>query len=44
MDFSNHIPEPIGLPQKILAKKFATATPLVNYVGLSDFGKYGQDG
>jgi hypothetical protein len=28
-DFSNHISEPVGTAQKILAKKFATGTPLI---------------
>lgn len=44
MDFSNHIPDPTSLPQKILGKKFATATPFIQYVGLSDISEYDQHG
>lgn len=36
------MPQDLGL--QILAKKFATATPLIQWIGLSDFAKYGQDG
>eukprot|EP00347_Sterkiella_histriomuscorum_P015747 403355834 len=44
MDFSNHIPDPISTPQKILGKKFATGTPFIQYVGLSDIATYDQHG
>ncbi|CDW86121.1 UNKNOWN [Stylonychia lemnae] len=43
-DFSNHIPDPISVPQQILGKKFATATPYIQYVGLSDIASYDQHG
>eukprot|EP00347_Sterkiella_histriomuscorum_P022948 403336536 len=43
-EFSNHIPEPISTAQKILARKFATATPFIQYVGLSDIATYDQLG
>ena len=40
-DFSNHIDGPTAIATKLLAKKFATGTPLIQYVGLSDFAKFG---
>lgn len=43
-DFTNHIPPAIGTAQKLLAKKFQQGTPFITYVGLSDFGQFGQDG
>ena len=43
-DSSNHIGEPHGAGQKALGAKFATATPLIQYVGLSDFASYDQSG
>ncbi|CDW84335.1 UNKNOWN [Stylonychia lemnae] len=44
MDFSNHIPDAQGLALTLVAKKFATATPFVQYVGLSDIATYDQHG
>ena len=35
--FSNHIPDSVALPLKILAKKFATGTPAVTSIGISDW-------
>lgn len=43
-DFSNHIARTDDLGLVLVAKKFSTATPFVQYVGLSDFAKIGQDG
>ena len=43
-DFSNHISRTTDFGLNILAKKFATGTPFVQYCGLSDFAKFGQDG
>jgi hypothetical protein len=43
-DFSNHIPDPVGSGQKALAQKFATATPKIGSVGLSDIATYDQNG
>lgn len=40
-DFTNHIPAAVDSGLKLLAKKFATGTPFIQYVGLSDFAKYG---
>lgn len=42
-DFSNHIPR-IGLAAFALAAKFATATRNIRQVGISDWGRYGDDG
>lgn len=45
MDFSNHlVDDPHGAGQQALAAKFKTATPLINYVGLSDLAAYDQHG
>jgi len=43
-DFSNHIARTDDLGLVLVAKKFSTGTPFVQYVGLSDFAKIGQDG
>lgn len=43
-DFSNHIPSAEGVALKLVAKKFQTATPIVRYVGLSDFAATNQKG
>ena len=43
-DFVNHIEAPKGLAVKVLGAKFATATNLIQYVGLSDFAKYDTKG
>jgi hypothetical protein len=43
-DFTNHIARTNDIGLMILAKKFATGTPFVQYCGLSDFAKYGQNG
>jgi len=43
-DFSNHIPPATGASLLALSKKFATATPYIQQVGLSDWGEVGQDG
>ena len=40
MDFSNHVPDPESLALKVLSKKFATATPFIQYVGLSDIARF----
>jgi len=44
MDFSNHIGQPASTPQILLGKKFATGTPFIQYVGLSDIASYDQHG
>ncbi|CDW78959.1 UNKNOWN [Stylonychia lemnae] len=44
MDFTNHIPDAEGVALTLVAKKFETATPFVQYVGLSDIASYEQDG
>ena len=44
MDFSNHIGSAQGVALTLVAKKFETATPFVQYVGLSDIASYTQDG
>merc|ERR1712098_682542 len=43
-DFTNHIPAAQDQALVLLADKFATATPYVQQVGLSDWGEKGQDG
>jgi len=43
-DFSNHIAAAEGLSLTLLANKFATATPYIQQVGLSDWGETGEDG
>ena len=44
-DFSNHIPTPkSSFTGDLLAKKFATATPFIQEVGLEDFSRLSQDG
>lgn len=43
-NFSNHIPPATGAALELLGKKFATATPYIQQVGLSDWGEVGQDG
>jgi len=42
-DWSNHIPPASG-PLLALASKFATGTPNIQQVGLSDFAMIGEDG
>merc|ERR1712071_386193 len=42
-DFSNHIP-PVGLALLPLGAKFSTATRNIRQVGISDWGRRGQDG
>jgi hypothetical protein len=44
MDFTNHIPDAQGVALTLVAKKFATATPFVQYVGLSDIATWDQNG
>jgi hypothetical protein len=44
MDFSNHIPDAQGVALTLVAKKFATATPFVQYVGLSDIATWDKNG
>ena len=41
---SNHIPDPTNLAGNLAARKFATASNVVNFVGLSDLATYGEDG
>lgn len=43
-DFSNHIARSEDFGLKLVAKKFSTATPFVQYVGLSDFSMHNQEG
>lgn len=43
-DFSNHIGAATGAALTALSIKFATATKFIQYVGLSDMGKYGENG
>jgi len=43
-DFTNHIPAAESTALVLLADKFATATPYVQYVGLSDWGERTEDG
>ena len=43
-NFTNHIPSASGVALTTLAHKFATATPYVQTVGLSDFSNFTQDG
>jgi hypothetical protein len=43
-DFTNHIGRTTDFGLNILAKKFATGTPYVQYVGLSDFAQIDQHG
>lgn len=43
-DWSNHIPPVSGLPFVSLGSKFATGTPFIQQVGLSDFAMAGEDG
>lgn len=40
-DFSNHIGPATSASLELLAAKFATATPYVQTVGLSDFSNFG---
>jgi len=42
-DFSNHIPG-ISLSRQPLAAKFATATRNIRQVGISDWGRFGENG
>ena len=42
-DWSNHIPSVTG-PLVALGAKFATATPYIQQVGLSDWAEVGQSG
>jgi len=43
-EWSNHLAAAEGAAVLALAAKFATATPNIQQVGLSDFSKYGEDG
>jgi len=43
-DFSNHIPEISFAKKATLGLKFATATRNIRQVGISDWGKYGENG
>lgn len=43
-DFSNHIGGPTDFGLKIVAKKFATATPFIQQVGLSDIASFDKNG
>merc|ERR1711874_86918 len=43
-NWSNHVPAAQGADVLALSAKFATATPNIQQVGLSDFSRYGQDG
>jgi hypothetical protein len=43
-DFKNHIAPAKSAALKLLERKFSTATDHIAYVGLSDFGQYGQNG
>jgi hypothetical protein len=40
-DFSTHIPAASGAALTAVAEKFATATPYIQEVGLSNFAKAG---
>lgn len=44
MDFSNHIGKAGGIALNLVAKKFSSGTPFVQYVGLSDIATYDQFG
>merc|ERR1712045_850735 len=43
-DFSNHIPDISFAKKASLGVKFATATRNIRQVGISDWGKYGENG
>jgi hypothetical protein len=43
-DFSNHIPAITSFSLKPVAAKFATVTPWIQTVGLSNWAKYDQNG
>ena len=43
-DFTNHIPDPKSAGGAAIANKFATVTPFIQYVGVSDMATYGQSG
>ena len=43
-DWSNHVGPASGVDVLALSAKFATATPNIQQVGLSDMARYGQDG
>jgi len=43
-DFTNHIAAAQDPALVLLGDKFATATPYIQYVGLSNWGEIGQDG
>merc|ERR1712032_1187622 len=43
-DFSNHIPDISFAKKATLGLKFATATRNIRQVGISDWGKYGENG
>ncbi|EAR87007.1 peroxidase, putative (macronuclear) [Tetrahymena thermophila SB210] len=43
-DMNTHIPNAEGLQLKLVAKKFSTATPIVQNVGLRSFADRNQDG
>lgn len=44
MDFSNHIGAAEGIALNLVAKKFSSGTPFIQYVGLSDIAQYDQHG
>lgn len=43
-DMNTHIPAAAGLPLRLVAKKFSSATPIVQNVGLKSFADRNQDG
>ncbi|CDW76274.1 UNKNOWN [Stylonychia lemnae] len=43
-DFSNHIPGSDGILLNLIGTALQSATPFVQYLGLSDIAKYDQDG
>jgi len=43
-NWSNHVPAASGADVLALSAKFATATPNIQQVGLSDMARYGEDG
>ena len=43
-NWSNHVPGASGAAVKALSAKFATATPNIQQVGLSDMARFGEDG
>jgi len=43
-DFSNHIPKPTSIPQKILGNKFARTSSPPELTGLSDIATYHRNG